>query len=92
MWVHVVDAVTFKTGQRAVVAWTQAIYSGQYQRHGLSSAGILKPYILIVIQATAQIDSQERNNIRPLLQCFYCKNSDTCVGFLKFWGWKEKLE
>lgn len=53
MWVHVVDAVTFKTGQRVVVAWTQAIYSGQYQRHGPSSAGILRPYILIVIQATA---------------------------------------
>lgn len=62
MWVHVVDAVTFKTGQGVVVAWTRAIYSGQYQRHGLSSAGILRPRVLIVIQAAAAlIDSQEEN-------------------------------
>lgn len=61
MWVHVVVAVTFKTGQRVLVAWTRAIYSGQYQRRGLTGGGILKPYILIVIGAAAQIDSQEQS-------------------------------
>lgn len=64
MWVHVVVAVTFKIGQRMLVAWTRAIYSGQYQRQGLTWGGILRPYILIVIQAAAQIDSQQCSKIR----------------------------
>lgn len=67
MWVHVVVAVTFKIGQRVLVAWTRAIYSGQYQRKGLTRGGILRPYILIVIQSAAQIDSWEQNEIRSQL-------------------------
>lgn len=65
MWLHVVVAVTFKIGLRVleevevVEVWTRAIYCGQYQRHGLTRGGNLRPYVLIVIQAAAQIDSAQ---------------------------------
>lgn len=39
------------------MAWTRAIYCGQYKRYGLTGGGTLTPYILIVKQAAAQIDS-----------------------------------
>ena len=71
MWVHVVVAVTFKIGQQVEVAWTRAIYSRRYRSHGLTWGGILRPYILIDIEASAVIDSQEQNAIRPWLQFFH---------------------
>ncbi len=67
MWVHVVVAVTFKIGERVVAAWTRAIYCGQYQRRRLTGGGILRPYILIVIQAAVQIDSLQA--IKSVLDC-----------------------
>lgn len=50
------------------MAWTRAIYRGQYKRYGLTGGGTLTPYILIVKQAAAQIDSHCGIKIQPWRQ------------------------
>lgn len=95
MWVHVVVAVTFKIGRRVLVAVIRAIYSGQYQRHGLTPGGILGPYVLIVIQAGAHIDSQERNDQTFVEAKVLLQNSDSFHLFLRLlmcWTFMGHLE